>query len=230
MTSITNNNNIFDFNDRSFPTIKAADLIEAKNRLSLKINPSVELTNKIPVASGKQRRALKNEQRKKLTTEFLANAVFSFNNAYETKSNSRIKAFELLSNKEENAKRLVKTKMCRNMVEKGKCNRNICNFAHSATELNDPPCAFGRGCRRKNVCKFKHPEESSEAYRERCNIVVPQIPVPTSTDEDKEDNTSQVPQSSPEADTVIRVPQELAEQAIIKAIESGVKNIRVEIV
>ena len=207
--------------ESQFPTIQSSDLIEIKNRLIKKNIPTAEFTEiQTTSGNGKQRRALKNKQMKDSTVEFLKNAIFS-----PSKINQyRTRAFELLSNKEENAKRLVKTKLCRNILEHGECKRKICHFAHNGEELNDPPCAFGDNCRRKNMCKFKHPQESTDKYRKRCNIIIPSIPEPTKSVPPSE------PHSPNENETVIQYSQEFAEEAMLKAIESGAKNIRFEVV
>jgi len=86
---------------------------------------------------------------------------------------SRTAGFEQLGNKDELAKRLTKTKVCRNLVKFGKCTRKVCTFAHTPEELNDPECVFSTGCRKRSKCTFKHGDETSEEYRNRLGIKFP---------------------------------------------------------
>lgn len=70
------------------------------------------------------------------------------------------------------SKLLYKTKLCKYGLE---CKRNVCNFAHSNTELHPPSCLFGDKCRNKFehpwICKFKHPQETLEQYTHRIRVV-----------------------------------------------------------
>lgn len=203
---------------RKFPTISLDDLNEMKEKIMTKL------------LTGKQRRSFKNHQKQKNTKEFFGKATFSSIPSLQN-SDSRTHAFNILSDKEKNSKRLEKTKMCRNILQKGVCNREVCTFAHTLEELKDPECAFGDTCRRKDTCKFKHPCESITAYHTRCNIVLPTIPpapVESISSEIYEDCQRSVNEQS--IKTVIRVPHELAEQEMLKAIESGIKNISIEII
>lgn len=53
------------------------------------------------------------------------------------------------------------SKVCRQVLEKGKCFRQSCSFAHSEKEFNPVPCCRGEGCRfRQKDCAFIHPKET----------------------------------------------------------------------
>ena len=114
----------------------------------------------------------------------------------------RDKAFALMENKEEMAKSLRKTTMCRSV---GKTNANgtpakcpygdKCNFAHSLDELQIRMCKFEdrcrfiyttpaneirnrRGCK---TCTSKHPNETDAGYFARtgiCKIAKPRVVSP----------------------------------------------------
>jgi hypothetical protein len=81
--------------------------------------------------------------------------------------------FFMLSNPEKVSNHLKKTKFCQVLIDKGHCNRAVCNFAHSLNEIVFPECAFRDNCRKKNVCKFKHPSETNDIYKKRINFIVP---------------------------------------------------------
>ena len=114
----------------------------------------------------------------------------------------RDKAFALLENKEELAKSLRKTTMCRSV---GKTNQDgtpvkcpygdRCNFAHSLDELQIRLCKFEDKCKfiyitptgqirnRKNcrACKAKHPGETDANYFARtgiCKVAQPRTDSP----------------------------------------------------
>ena len=114
----------------------------------------------------------------------------------------RDKAFALLENKEELAKSLKKTTMCRSV---GKTNEDgtpakcphgdRCNFAHSLDELQIRLCKFEDRCKfiyttpngqirnRKNcrACKAKHPGETDANYFTRtgiCKVAQPRTDSP----------------------------------------------------
>lgn len=55
----------------------------------------------------------------------------------------------------------VKTRMCKNIVEKGECPfGDKCRFAHSESEIRKAPCAFQKNCKNKN-CPYSH-DDSEE--------------------------------------------------------------------
>jgi hypothetical protein len=168
------------------------------------------------------------------------------------KSNQRTVGFEALGDKDGLAKRLVKTKICHNLEKFGKCTRDVCTFAHTPEELNDPECVFGKSCHKSN-CYFKHNYETRDEYRNRRGIKFPEINTEVDGEIQYSDLVSCVlseektvgkkymqkstppppPPPSPcalESETVLRVPQELVEDAIKLAIFQGKTTIRVEIV
>ena len=81
--------------------------------------------------------------------------------------------FVMLSNPEKVSSHLKKTKFCQVLIDRGQCNRTVCNFAHSVSEIVFPECAFRDDCRKKRSCKFKHPCESNEEYKIRIQFCVP---------------------------------------------------------
>lgn len=63
---------------------------------------------------------------------------------------------------------LIKTRMCKNILQDGHCRFRKCNFAHSAAELNPMQCKFKTKCKSKDsTCTFIHPKESKEMFVER---------------------------------------------------------------
>lgn len=85
----------------------------------------------------------------------------------------RNEGFYILANKLNISNHLKKTKFCSIFIQEGKCNRKVCNFAHSIEEFNFPSCAFADNCKVKN-CKFKHNNETIENYKSRINFKLPQ--------------------------------------------------------
>ena len=110
----------------------------------------------------------------------------------------RSRAFEIMDNKEEMAKKLVATRACKNVtraspeVDYGVCYREKCTFAHGLDELNDPMCGFDGTCRFRNgkprsdysidsdtKCKFRHSDETRADWVSRTRCTIPDLP-PTS--------------------------------------------------
>lgn len=87
----------------------------------------------------------------------------------EPRVSKRTEAFGKLSNAKDNIR---KTRICEVLVKYGKCNRDVCNFAHNAKEYK-PDCVFGEGCKKKDVCIFRHHPESLQDYCERMKIKLP---------------------------------------------------------
>lgn len=122
--------------------------------------------------------ALSNERR---------NNSFPFDDA-------RIKALSKMENKEEMDKNLTGTKACKNIErtstgEFGVCYREICTFAHSLEELNDPMCGFDSVCRHRLgkvqrdstvdktlKCMYRHTDETREEWVNRTGCVIPDLP------------------------------------------------------
>jgi len=85
----------------------------------------------------------------------------------------RNEGFCILANKMNISKHLKKTKFCNIFIQEGKCDRKVCNFAHSMEEYNFPSCAFGDNCKVKN-CRFKHTGELLDDYKKRIDFKLPQ--------------------------------------------------------
>ncbi len=84
----------------------------------------------------------------------------------------RNEGFYILANKVHISRHLKKTKFCNIFIQEGSCNRKICNFAHNMEEYNFPNCAFRENCKVKN-CKFKHPNETLDEFKNRINFKLP---------------------------------------------------------
>jgi hypothetical protein len=68
---------------------------------------------------------------------------------------------DFVHNKIFTSKNNVKTRMCKNIVEKGECPfGDKCRFAHSESEIRKAPCAFQKNCKNKN-CPYSH-DDSEE--------------------------------------------------------------------
>lgn len=74
------------------------------------------------------------------------------------------------------SERLSKTKACNNILKYGKCNREVCTFAHSIEELRDPCCTYDDRCNKRDICRYMHSDETQEEYHSRCNITLPKFP------------------------------------------------------
>ena len=85
----------------------------------------------------------------------------------------RNEGFCILASKMNISKHLKNTKFCNIFIQEGKCDRKVCNFAHSVEEYTFPSCAFGDNCKVKN-CRFKHTTENLEEYKKRVDFKVPQ--------------------------------------------------------
>jgi hypothetical protein len=111
----------------------------------------------------------------------------------------RTTAFALLTNKDEIAKNMLRTRACSNVVGKedenhevsqfGVCTRSVCNFAHSLDELKLPSCHFDLSCRTRNgkrlydgscdyekICQFKHSDENMDGWLKRTGKTLPNLP------------------------------------------------------
>jgi hypothetical protein len=87
--------------------------------------------------------------------------------------NQRDDGFSLLSNRENVVQYLKKTKFCKILIDKGVCSREVCNFAHSMSEMVFPNCAFHLNCHKKDKCMFKHPHETLVEYKDRIQFKIP---------------------------------------------------------
>jgi len=144
------------------------------------------------------------------------------------------------------------TRMCRSVGSNEPCmHGNNCRFAHDTSELVFLYCSFGLGCRNvdrqssgvyKNkagkTCNHMHPAETKASVCNRAGItyVVPKdMPSTSSTAHQTKTlcnsvKTDKPCSSSHEEEILIRVPKELALQAMEIAMKSGKTNIRIEIV
>ena len=145
------------------------------------------------------------------------------------------------------------TQMCRSVGSNEPCRHgNNCRFAHDTSELLFLYCSFGLDCRNvdrqssgvyKNkagkTCNHVHPGETKASVCNRAGITsfVPKDMSSTSsnTHQTKTVYSSSVKTDKPcgsshEEEILIRVPKELALQAMEIAMKSGKTNIRIEIV
>jgi len=145
------------------------------------------------------------------------------------------------------------TQMCRSVGTNEPCRHgNNCRFAHDTSELVFLYCSFGLGCMNvdrqssgvyKNkagkTCNHMHPGETKASVCNRAGITsfVPKDMSSTSsnTHQTKTVCSSSVKTDKPcgsshEEEILIRVPKELALQAMEIAMKSGKTNIRIEIV
>jgi hypothetical protein len=90
-----------------------------------------------------------------------------------SRPNQRDDGFSLLSNRENVVQYLKKTKFCKILIDKGVCGREVCNFAHSMSEMVFPNCAFNLNCHKKDRCMFKHPHETLVEYKTRIQFKIP---------------------------------------------------------
>jgi len=171
----------------------------------------------------------------------------------------RTQAFQIFSNKDEMEKKLLRTKLCRSVGTDYPCpHGSRCRFAHSPDELEISTCIFGVHCRNvtryngryysKNVqqrCDRLHPNETIQNFYIRTGLPAPQpkkntpndIEMPTLSEAYGKKDSGPIitkvesqPIVEQEKETVLKVPKELAVQAMELAIKSGKKNIKVEII
>lgn len=198
----------------------------------------------------KAKRVEKAEKRARNTINITPQSIFKPNNeklTQRTNPNARTDAFELLSDSTMIAKWLEKTTPCRNMINDGKCERDVCSFAHSMEELNDRMCFFDGNCRIPTTCPHKHSRESREDYYTRCNIEPPIFPTTGSIPNPKTPPSSPRPRSNtpPPAprkppryfsqkldanETIIKVPRKMAADAMKIALENGITNMHIAII
>ena len=137
------------------------------------------------------------------------------------------------------------TQMCRSVGTNEPCRHgNNCRFAHDTSELVFLYCSFGLGCRNvdrqssgvyKNkagkTCNHVHPGETKASVCNRAGItyVLPKDTPSTSLSSTKKSSEKDQTKTD-EDEIVIRVPKELALQAMEIAMKAGKTNIRIEIV
>lgn len=95
------------------------------------------------------------------------------NDKNEEEKMIRDKGFFILSNRKNVVTYLKKTKFCKLLIEQGRCNREVCNFAHTVKEIVFPFCAFGNECSKKQDCSFRHPNEPIDTYKNRIQFTIP---------------------------------------------------------
>lgn len=92
--------------------------------------------------------------------------------------NIRMEAFNILSNKKEISKKLIKTKICNSIMQNIKCKHgDNCRFAHDKKEIVSCNCLFGENCiyvykkddiylnkLKTKICEHRHPLESKKNY------------------------------------------------------------------
>ena len=165
----------------------------------------------------------------------------------------RSEAFNLLADKNVLNKKLEKTRMCNSIEKNEKCQHGAkCRFAHSLDELNISKCFFGDGCRYiKNLggkvvnngklCPHRHPNETTDEFYNRTNLIrfkktntkVLDLTSVVKKAEDFIEHSKIIESSKPKpvvSETVLRVPPELAVQAMELAIKGGKRSVRVEII
>ena len=138
-----------------------------------------------------------------------------------------------------------RAQMCRSVGSNEPCRHgNNCRFAHDISELVFLYCSFGLDCRNvdrqssgvyKNkagkTCNHLHPGETKASVCNRAGITyfLPKDTPSTSLSSTKKSSEKDQTKTD-EDEIVIRVPKELALQAMEIAMKSGKTNIRIEIV
>ena len=145
-----------------------------------------------------------------------------------------------------------RAQMCRSVGSNEPCRHgNNCRFAHDISELVFLYCSFGLDCRNvdrqlsgvyKNkagkTCNHVHPGETKASVCNRSGITyvllkdTPSTSSSSTKKSNEKDQTKTVCRSvkTDEDEIVIRVPKELALQAMEIAMKAGKTNIRIEIV
>ena len=138
-----------------------------------------------------------------------------------------------------------RAQMCRSVGSNEPCRHgNNCRFAHDISELVFLYCSFGLDCRNvdrqssgvyKNkagkTCNHLHPGETKASVCNRAGITyfLPKDTPSTSLSSTKKSSEKDQTKTD-EDEIVIRVPKELALQAMEIAMKAGKTNIRIEIV
>lgn len=165
---------------------------------------------------------------------------------FEEISHKRTDAFTKLTNREEIAKTLVKSKLCNNFKLQGKCDRSVCTFAHGLDELVPPKCAFDDTCKyflglKQGYCDHIHPVESREQFFGRMgydnipkhreiNPVLEEI-LPVVEEIKKEEPVAVVSPVSSEG-AVFRLPKdlELIKQTVEMVFRGGITKFTIEMI
>lgn len=126
---------------------------------------------------------------KQILTKAQQKCIIKENNN-QSKNAIRYDNFYMQTDAKDTAKKLTRTKPCKNVTDYGICTRQACTFAHSLEEWVPPPCGFGRKCYRQSGkkdfntglvlpntrCQFKHPDETTEEYFKRTDTSLPNLP------------------------------------------------------
>lgn len=130
------------------------------------------------------------------------------------------------------------TKLCQCILDNVKCEKKICNYAHSIDELNISPCHFGEQCFNINrcdseygnnssekICIFLHPDETLKNYERRI--------MPTKKRKNQNINDCEPEQKKPklinkeihEEKITITAPAHKATEILKILIDNGISNI-----
>lgn len=168
---------------------------------------------------------------------------------FEEISQKRTDAFTKLTNREEIAKTLVKSKLCNNFKLQGRCDRAVCTFAHGLEELIPPKCAFDDTCKyflglKQGYCDHIHPSETREKFfsrmgydnipeRKEIKTVLEEIlPVVESVEEtSKEESVKEISTPTSEG-AVFRLPKdlELIKQTVEMVFNGGITKFTIEMI
>jgi hypothetical protein len=151
-----------------------------------------------------------------------------------------------------NNDRMKCTKLCNSIKQHMHCYNKNCTFAHKRDEMNVQNCSYGSKCNKisyinniatnstVNICEFIHPIETHLSFFERIGAPVmaypPPPPSPPSQSQPQHKSnpyastTANVQSLAQEDEYYVRVPVELAANALEMAIKNGHKNIRIEVV
>ena len=174
-----------------------------------------------------------------------------------TSETIRAEAFAALADTKKFDDKLLRTRMCESVAAQKACRHgDSCRFAHNISELVFAQCLFGESCRHVEyqangvytsvwgkTCKRLHPGETNASICERSGLKSSPVvlkaekatPAPTAPvvlkamPEETAPVVLKAEKAMPE-ETVLRVPRELAMQAMELAMRSGKTNIRVEII
>lgn len=154
----------------------------AKN-MGIEIKPSAPKDNKNNNGKGKKRKAVFNIQIGKGLIDQAVDRRCETDEKYK----KRCDAFNMLADKDTQAKVLKFTKLCRSVTQKKKCYHKDCRFAHSLDQLQHKDCRFGTACkfvekdsdglyinrkfgRTGKTCDCLHPEEKEENFCKRLGL------------------------------------------------------------
>ena len=128
-------------------TFKSVEVVELPHTVS-----NTHQLEEFPTLGGSVKPSKK--ESRKINEKNIQKLSFSKETTNKYTPNERTNAFSSLENKEELAKKLFRTRRCRNVEQNEDstwkyCYRETCNFFHSLDEFNPPPCQFDKNCRFK---------------------------------------------------------------------------------